>query len=233
MREMGLVPLLKREQEVAIAKRVEWGHKRAQNAIARSPIAVVELLKIGDEISAGSLGIRDVVAFSDQTETEELEDKAEEYLQWTIEGIQNVRRLFKRALKEFDQLRAAQKLTRAKTSKKTLRLKRKLARTRLETASEIATLRLKEGARQRLVNAIAAVYKETRQQERQIELYTEKLGRKRLGAEDKKEFTRHVTAAKRRLRNSKRNTMFRPSSPNVRIRISPWARHRLPRPSTN
>ena len=30
MREMGVVPLLKREQEVSIAKRIEWGQKRAQ-----------------------------------------------------------------------------------------------------------------------------------------------------------------------------------------------------------
>jgi RNA polymerase primary sigma factor len=45
MREMGVVPLLTRQQEVAIAKRIEWGQKRAQKAISRSPIAVVELLK--------------------------------------------------------------------------------------------------------------------------------------------------------------------------------------------
>src|SRR2546423_4985208 len=66
MREMGVVPLLKREQEVSIAKRIEWGHKRAQNAISRSPIAVAEILKIGEDIQAGTLGIRVVAAFSDQ-----------------------------------------------------------------------------------------------------------------------------------------------------------------------
>ena len=44
MREMGVVPLLKREQEVSIAKRIEWGQKRAQKGITRSPMAVAELL---------------------------------------------------------------------------------------------------------------------------------------------------------------------------------------------
>ncbi len=38
MREMGVVPLLTREQEVSIAKRIERGQKRAEKAIARSPI---------------------------------------------------------------------------------------------------------------------------------------------------------------------------------------------------
>ena len=65
MREMGVVPLLTREQEVSIAKRIERGQKRAEKAIARSPIAVVELFRIGDELAAGTLNIRDVVAFSD------------------------------------------------------------------------------------------------------------------------------------------------------------------------
>src|SRR5436853_2667529 len=64
MREMGVVPLLTREQEVSIAKRIERGQKRAEKAIARSPIAVVELFGIGDELAAGGLNIRDVVAFS-------------------------------------------------------------------------------------------------------------------------------------------------------------------------
>src|SRR5205807_5777598 len=200
MREMGLVPLLKRAQEVAIAKRIEWGQNRAQKAITRSPIAVAELLEIGEELEAGTLAIRDVVGFSDQMEAEEQDDKAPEYLQWTIEGIENVRKLYNRGLKQLEQLRAEQKLRRGKASKKLLRLKRKLARTRLEIAQEIAGLRLKEEARQRLVDAIGAVYRETRGCERQIENYTEKLGGKRVKAEDAEEYKRRITAAKRRLK---------------------------------
>src|SRR5207237_2205079 len=40
LREMGVVPLLTREGEVAIAKRIERGQIKTQKAIARSPIAV-------------------------------------------------------------------------------------------------------------------------------------------------------------------------------------------------
>jgi RNA polymerase primary sigma factor len=198
MREMGTVPLLTREQEVTIAKRIEWGQNRAQKAITRSPIALAELLKIGAELKAGTLNIRDIVSFSDQMEAEE--DKSEEYLQWTIEGIQNVGKLYRRALKEFEQFHREQKLTRAKGSKKLLRVRRKLARTRLEIAQEIVGLHLKKEARQRLVNAIGVVHKETRGLEQQIEGYSEKLGGKHLMAEVAKELKRHITAAKRRLK---------------------------------
>jgi len=200
MREMSLVSLLTREQEVSIARRIEWGQKRVRKAITRSPIAVAELLKIGGDLQADKIGIRDMVTFSDQTEIDEQEDKAEEHLQRTLAGIQNVRKLYRRGLKEFEQLRAELRLTRGRGSKKLMRVKRKLARTRLEVADEIEGLRLKDTAKQRLVEAISAVYKETHALERQIKNYTEKLAGKRVRAQDKKEYARHILAAKRRLK---------------------------------
>jgi RNA polymerase primary sigma factor len=200
MREMGTVPLLKREQEVSIAKRIEWGQKRAQRALTRSPIAVAELLKIGDELDANKIGIREIVTFSDETEPEEQEDRAAEYLQRTIASIQNIGKLYRRGLKESDQLRVEYKLNRGRKSKKLLRLKRKLARTRLEVAREIGLLGLKEPARQRLVEAAGAVQKEVRALELQVQTWTEKLGGKRLKPPEKKELTRYIREARSRLK---------------------------------
>ncbi|MGA9998306.1 MAG: RNA polymerase sigma factor RpoD [Pyrinomonadaceae bacterium] len=199
LREMGIVPLLTREGEVVIAKRIERGQIKTQKAITRSPIAIGELLKIGDELESGKLNIRDVVNFSDQTEMEEFEDKADEYLRWTLEGITNVRKYYKRGLKEWETLRAEQKKLRAKTSRKLLRLKRKLARTRLEIAQEISGLNIKEQTRQRLIKAIASVHQEVRSAEREIDKYTAKLEKKRIKPEEQADFKKHVNAAKRRL----------------------------------
>src|ERR1044071_3969705 len=83
LREMGVVPLLTREGEVAIAKRIERGQLKTQKAIARSPIAVREVLKIGQELESGDASIRDVVIFSEQAEVSGDEDKTEEYKVWT------------------------------------------------------------------------------------------------------------------------------------------------------
>src|SRR5256886_11124658 len=104
LREMVVVPLLTREGEVAIAKRIERGQIKTQKAIARSPIAVGELIKMGEELAAGKMSIREVVTFSEQAELTGDEDKAEEDRAWTIEGIENIRRLFKNALKEWVKL---------------------------------------------------------------------------------------------------------------------------------
>jgi RNA polymerase primary sigma factor len=200
LREMGTVPLLKREQEVAIAKRIEAGLKRAQRAISRSPIAVAELLRVGDVLIAEEFGIREVINFSDDSEIEEQEDRADDYLQRTIASLQTIRKLYQRGLKEAALLRLEHKSNRGKKSKKLSRLKRKLGRTRLDVAREIELLSLKEPTRQRLGRAIGAVQKEVRALESRIDHNSEKLKGKRLKDSDKKEFSRQIREARRRLR---------------------------------
>jgi RNA polymerase primary sigma factor len=201
LREMGVVPLLTREGEVAIAKRIERGQLKTQKAIARSPIAVKECLKIGEELEAGNANIREIVIFAEQAELtgDEDMDKAEEYRAWTVEGIQNIRKLFKQGLKELEKLLEEQKATRGKKSKKVLRMRRKVARLRLEIAQEIGRLNITERARQRLISSIRSVQKEVRDAEREIDSLTEKLQRKRIRADDQREFKRRVSAAKKRL----------------------------------
>jgi RNA polymerase primary sigma factor len=211
LREMGVVPLLTREGEVSIAKRIERGQRKTQKAISRSPIAVNELLRIGEELESEQFNIRDVVNFSDQTELTGQEDKADEYLQWTLEGVGNIRRHFKAALKEWDRLRAEQKLLRGKKSRKLVRLKRKVARLRLEIAQEISQLSLTERARRRLIDAIDDAYKEVRAAERDIEKYTDRLNKRKLKPEEEREYKRIISNAKRKLQLIETETYITPT----------------------
>jgi RNA polymerase primary sigma factor len=199
LREMGVVPLLTREGEVAIAKRIERGQIKTQKTIARSPIAVTELLKVGEELAAGIINIREVVTFSEQAELAGEEDKADEYRVWTIDGIEGIRRLFKNALKEWVKLRAEQKITRGKRTKKLLRLRRKTGRLRIEIADEIGRLNMTERMRQRLINSIRNVQKEVRSAEREVDTYSDRLTKKRLKADDIKAYKKHVSNGKKRL----------------------------------
>ncbi|HEV8366960.1 MAG TPA: RNA polymerase sigma factor RpoD [Pyrinomonadaceae bacterium] len=199
LREMGVVPLLTREGEVAIAKRIERGQLKTHKAISRSPIAVRELLKVGEDLEAGKLNIRETVTFSEQAELTGDEDKADEYRSWTIEGVQNINKIYKVGLKELEKLHIEQKLMRGKKSRKLTRLRRRVARLRLEIAQEIGRLNLTERARQRLINSIRAVQKSVRESEREIDTFTERLTKKRLKADDQREFRRRILAAKKRL----------------------------------
>jgi len=200
LREMATVPLLKREQEVSIARRIEAGQRRAQRAISRSPIAVAELLKIGNDLEANRIGIRDVVTFSDDSEIDEQEDRTAEYRDRALASIQLIGKLYQRGIKESEQLRAEYKLNRGRKSRKLRRLKRKLARTRIEGAREIEGLGLKERALARMAGGVDAVSKEARGLELQLQNWTEKLSGKRIREQEKKELARHIREARRRLR---------------------------------
>ena len=187
LREMGIVPLLNREGEVAIAKRIERGQIKTHKAISRSPIAVERLLKIGDDLAAGKASIRETVVFSEQAEISIEEDKAEEYLRWTLEGIETIRGNFQTAVKSWVALIAEQEKQAgaAKKGKKLLRLRRQTARHRLEIATEIKHLNLTERSRQVLIAAIRKIVDEIKTAERSISRAKGKLEKKPPTAEKK------------------------------------------------
>jgi len=66
LREMGTVPLLTREGEVAIAKRIERGKLAVIKSISRTPTIAKRILVIGDQLRAGERTIRELVIFSDE-----------------------------------------------------------------------------------------------------------------------------------------------------------------------
>ncbi len=201
LRQMGRVPLLTREQEVTLAKRIEAGQIRTNRALARSPIALQELFKIGDELEDGMTSIRTIVNFGDQAEFEsEDEDRGEEYLRLAVEGITHIRKLYISGLKEAEKLYAEQKLLRGKKSKKLFRLRAKVARARLEIARAYKSLNLTEDARERLIGSVASTWKEVRSAERDIERLNDKLGRKRIKPEDEREWKRQINVRKRQLK---------------------------------
>ena len=199
LREMGIVPLLTREGEVTIAKRIERGQIKTKKAISRSPIAVEELLKIGEELQNRKISIRDVVIFSEQAELTGEEDKADEYLAWTLEGIVTIRGIYERAQARLEELRAEAKIQKGKTSKKMMRIKRQVARLRIEIAQEIARLNLTERAKGRLINSIRKVNQEILGTEREIRRCRDRLGKRPLKGDDERDLRQCQQAAKQKL----------------------------------
>ncbi|HEX6280447.1 MAG TPA: RNA polymerase sigma factor RpoD [Pyrinomonadaceae bacterium] len=200
LREMGIVPLLTREGEVAIAKRIERGQIKTQKAIARSPIAVERLVKIGEDLERGKASIRETVAFAEQAEISVEEDKAEEYLRWTVEGINNINNLYGQAIKAykvFEKEAAVQKSKgkNAKPGKKYLRLKRQAARLRLEIAQEIKNLNLTEHSKQVLIASIRKVVEDIKRAENTIKKTKEKIDKKP-PAPEKRELNKRIAEAK-------------------------------------
>src|SRR5229473_3899307 len=72
LREMGVVPLLTREGEVGIAKRIERGQRRVLKALSRSPIVIRQVLAIGGDLKRGARSIKEIVAFDEDEITEKV-----------------------------------------------------------------------------------------------------------------------------------------------------------------
>jgi len=89
LREMGATPLLTREGEVEIAKRIERGQLSALKALSRSPIVVHQVLAIGEELKRDLRSIKETVVFDEEDITEEiLQDRVKEITS-RIDQLQN------------------------------------------------------------------------------------------------------------------------------------------------
>jgi len=191
LREMGVVPLLTREGEVAIAKRIERGKIRMQKAISRSPVAISELLRIGDELANGELSIREVVTFTEQEGI--TEEKIEEYHNYTLETIAEIGKTFKKTNTLYEKV-----LAEPKRSPKLARMRRKLARQRVELSQLVRLLDFTQKIQDRLVYSMKQARAEVILTEKEIDKLSRSLERKR-NAEEIKETEKKLRAAKRHL----------------------------------
>ena len=61
LREMGMVSLLSREEEVRIAKKIEKGEKKIMESLFSLPVFIGEVVEIGEKLQTGEVRIKTVV----------------------------------------------------------------------------------------------------------------------------------------------------------------------------
>ena len=147
LREMGTVPLLTREGEVAIAKRIERGQLLVLKTISRAPLILKELLQVGEDLRNGSRSIKEIVQFDDEELTEEkIEAKTKE----TLKQIDKIAKLYLLAMKQ------VAKFDRVPRSKKRpyLHARYDLARTRVEMSNLVRDLDFNPLEKKRLIDKI-------------------------------------------------------------------------------
>jgi RNA polymerase primary sigma factor len=145
--EMGTVPLLTREGEQAIAKRIERGQMLVLKTISRSPIVLKAMLTIGEELRKDIRSIKEIVLFDDEKLTEE---KIENKTKQTLKIIDKIQKLYHVALKQ------AAKLENTPKSKKRayLRAKHALARTCIEMSELVRSIDFNPMEKKRLMDNI-------------------------------------------------------------------------------
>ena len=91
LREMGTVPLLTREGEVTIAKRIERGKLSIMKAASRMPLIIREVVEMGDRMKSGERTIRELVVFQEDEITEEKINRLARGVLAQIERIREAR----------------------------------------------------------------------------------------------------------------------------------------------
>jgi RNA polymerase primary sigma factor len=160
LREMGTVPLLTREGEVAIAKRIERGQLVVMKSITRSPIVIKELIAVGDDLRKGARSIKEIVQFDDEELTEE---KIANKTKQTLRYIDKIAKLYETALKQ------AVKLEKTPKSKKRqyIRAKWDVARTRVEISLEIRGIDFNPFEKKRLIDKMRGTVERLQSLERE------------------------------------------------------------------
>jgi RNA polymerase primary sigma factor len=184
LREMGTVPLLTREGEVEIAKRIERGQLRVMKAISRSPIVIREIIALGEDLKRGVRNIKEVVTFDEEELTEEV---LQARIKQTVAKIDSLVKHQKKAAQLEERLAAiAGQKTKAKEQRK---LCWAIARERIEGHRIIRELKYTNQERKRLLDKVNKTVDSMRMLERQIKSLDQKYDASK-SEELKKEYRR-------------------------------------------
>ena len=191
LREMAIVPLLTRDGEVSIARRIERGLGRALKTISRSPVCIESLLDLGERLRRSEVHIRELVNFSDQEGI--TDERVEEYLNSTLDRLSDLKKEYLKALKLYDRV-----LAEPKRSPKLTRLRRKLARARVELGRKARSVELTTLQYDTLVRLVRETVAEGRHTKASIDKARRALDRRRWN-EDERELKRNLREAEARL----------------------------------
>jgi RNA polymerase primary sigma factor len=160
LREMGTVPLLTREGEVTIAKRIERGQLVVMKAITRSPIVIKELIAVGDDLRKGVRSIKEIVQFDDEELTEE---KIANKTKQTLKHIEKIAKLYDNALKQAIRL---EKTPKAK-KRSYIHAKWDVARTRVEISLAVRAIDFNPFEKKRLIDKMRGTVERLQSLERE------------------------------------------------------------------
>ncbi|MSO45164.1 MAG: RNA polymerase sigma factor RpoD [Acidobacteria bacterium] len=147
LREMGTVPLLTREGEVTIAKRIERGKLAVIKSISRTPTIAKRMLVMGDQLRAGERTIRELVIFTDEEITDEvIQDRAVVVL-GQIDVVRKARANFVKLNEKTEE-------TPKKDKRKYRRARFKSLRARIEVSRAIRRIEFTETIKRRLIEEV-------------------------------------------------------------------------------
>ena len=174
LRQMSRVPLLTREGEVAIAKRIERGELRITKAMSRSLIVSRYLPELARKVDEGERTLRDVVVLPDS----ELTDRQ---LNNRIKRLVGDAQKVADALKELAKRQARAEAVRKSRRKPSVRTQWRIMRSQIEISHAVRSIKFTPTIRRELVEKIETAAKTLQRAERRVERLTKQSAPRRKG----------------------------------------------------
>jgi RNA polymerase primary sigma factor len=169
LREMGTVPLLTREGEVEIARRIEHGQNTALKSLSRAPLVVREIISLGDQMARDVISARDVVQIADPMLTDELvEEKRLEFAQ----SIEDISRHYKKILQSRQKLQAVPRGMKPKQYRRQLW---ELGRLVIRTSRLVRSVKFQSPVIHHLIDRLRAAVEDLKPLEREVTRVQKKL----------------------------------------------------------
>src|ERR1700684_2516803 len=169
LREMGTVPLLTREGEIELAKRIERGQTAVRKALSRSPLVIREILTLSETLRKDSFMVREMLIMPDMVVTDENVAEQAEELSKTIAEIE---KHYRKAQQCRQKLQA---ISRGMKPKMHRSLRWSLARTMVCISRLIREIHFSSLTRRALANRLRGAVDELKPLEREIARIQRKL----------------------------------------------------------
>ena len=189
LREMGTVPLLTREGEVEIAKRIERGKLAVIKSISRTPTVARKVIEMGDQLKAGERTIRELVIFNDEEITDErIAERTKEVLR-QIDAVRKARQAYEKTVEKLND-------TPKKDKKKFRKARGKAMRARVTLSQLIRKIEFTESIKRRLIEDIKDGVERVQRLQREADnldrLLTAKTRKSKVKEEERKAMTQRL-----------------------------------------
>ena len=164
LREMGTVPLLTREGEIELAKRIERGQRSVNKALSRSSLITHEITQFAEEIRKGQLTARDVLVTADQLPIDE-EVAGDPETEQLLASLEEIEKLHRKALSCRQRLAQTPRQTKPRQYRQ---CRYELARTLVTISHGVQQIAFSSITRRRLIGKLRLAVEEFKALEKEI-----------------------------------------------------------------
>jgi RNA polymerase primary sigma factor len=201
LREMGTVPLLTREGEVEIARRIERGKLAVIKSISRTPLVAKKVIELGDQLHTGERTIRELVIFNDEEITDERIVERSKQVQRQIDAVRKARGVYE---KLEEKLTETPRGTTTRDKRKYRKAKWAAMRAQIDVSNYIRKIEFTEAVKRRLIESMKDAVESVRAVQREVDAYDRVLNPKnrkaKLKEDDKKNFQKQIKDLKLKIK---------------------------------